>query len=367
MTHSIDRPQPGSLLSKAQRILRSKHYSYRTELSYLGWIRRFILFHGKRHPVHMGRAEIEAFLTHLALEKKVAAATQNQAFNAILFLYRTVLETPIDFPIQAVRARRPKRVPTVLSREEVQRVLACLTGSQALMAKLLYGSGLRASELVRLRVKDLDFALRQIVVREGKGAKDRFTILPDSLVEPLRSHLQRIKRIHEQDLQRGYGSAHLPYALERKYPGADREWIWQYVFPSHVLSTDPRVGVIRRHHLSPSSLQKAVRRASRLAGIDKRVSCHTFRHSFATHLLEAGYDIRTVQELLGHKDVKTTMIPSASLRTGYTHVLNRSGMAVRSPLDMGLEPIPSRTLREHQRGWNSPIVLRRRAVLGLAN
>jgi site-specific recombinase XerD len=258
----------------------------------------------------MGRAEIEAFLSHLAIEEKVAAATQNQAFNAILFLYRTVLETPIDFPIQAFRARRPKRVPTVLSRDEVQRVLACLTGSQALMAKLLYGSGVRASELLRLRVKDLDFALRQVVVRDGKGSKDRFTILPDSLVEPLRSHLQRIKRIHEQDLQRGGGS------------------------------TDPRAGVIRRHHLSPSSLQKAVRRAARLAGIDKRVSCHTFRHSFATHLLEAGYDIRTVQELLGHKDVKTTMI--------YTHVLNRGGLAVRSPLDAAAGAGPDRSLRERR-------------------
>ena len=343
MPHSLDQPQPGSLLSKAQRILRRKHYSYRTEQSYLGWIRRFILFHGKRHPVHLGRTEIEAFLSHLALQQKVAASTQNQAFNAILFLYRTVLEAPIDFPIQAVRARRPKRVPTVLSREEVQQVLTCLTGSQALMTKLLYGSGLRASELVRLRVKDLDFALKQLVVRDGKGGKDRTTMLPDSLVDPLRANLQRVKRIHEHDLQKGYGSVHLPYALERKCPGADREWIWQYIFPSQVLSADPRSGVIRRHHLDPSTLQKAVRQAAKLAGIEKRVTCHTFRHSFATHLLEAGYDIRTVQELLGHKDVKTTMI--------YTHVLSRGGLAVRSPLDAVAGTGPSRSLRERKVGW----------------
>jgi integron integrase len=273
----------------------------------------------------MGRAEIEAFLSHLAERKNVAASTQNQALSAILFLYRSVLDKPPDFPIDAVRARRSKTVPTVLSRNEARLTLSCLSGRHLLMGDLLYGSGLRATECVRLRVKDLDFALHQVVVRDGKGAKDRFTVLPQSLIEPLRIHFLRVKLIHQRDLSEGHGAVHLPHSLSRKYPSADKEWIWQYVFPSRRLAPDPRSGVIRRHHMSPSSLHKAVKSAAHLAKIEKRVTCHTFRHSFATHLLEDGYDIRTVQDLLGHKDVKTTMI--------YTHVLKRGGFAVRSPLD----------------------------------
>jgi integron integrase len=317
----------GKLLDKTRQILRRKHYSYRTEQQYLSWIRRFIIFHGMRHPAHLGGPDIEAFLSHLAVKERVSASTQNQALNAILFLYRTVLDKPLEVAIDAVRAKRPVRVPTVLSVLEVQRVLGCMTGSYQLMAKLLYGAGLRASECARLRVKDLDFSLRQVIVRDGKGERDRFTILPDALAAPLQDQLRRTRLFHDDDLRQDHGSVYLPYALDRKYPGASREWIWQYVFPSGRLSLDPRAGVLRRHHVSTTSLQRAVRQAARLAGIQKRVTCHTFRHSFATHLLEAGYDIRTVQDLLGHKDVSTTMI--------YTHVLKRGGLAVRSPLDQG--------------------------------
>lgn len=259
------------------------------------------------------------------MDQKVAASTQNQALNAILFLYREVLKQDLEGRIDATRAKRPKRLPTVLTREEVRRVLNAMSGTPQLIAKLLYGSGLRLMEAIRPRVKDLDFAQHQVVVRDGKGMKDRVTVLPDSLIAPLQEHLQRAKLIHERDLAKGYGSGYLPYALERKYPNADHEWIWRYVFPAIALSKDPRTGVVRRHHVSESSVQKAVKKAVRLAGINKRVTCHTFRHSFATHLLENGYDIRTVQELLGHKDVRTTMI--------YTHVLNRGALAVRSPLD----------------------------------
>ncbi|HIC92921.1 MAG TPA: integron integrase [Anaerolineae bacterium] len=317
--------RPKKLLDQVRDAIRRKHYSIRTEEAYVRWIRRYILYHGKRHPKDMGIPEIEAFLTHLAVDRKVAASTQNQALNAILFLYREVLKQDLEGRINAIRAKRPKRLPTVLSREEVRRVLDAMSGTPQLIAKLLYGSGLRLMEAVRLRVKDLDFAQHQVVVRDGKGMKDRVTVLPDSLIAPLQEHLQRVKLIHERDLAKGYGSVYLPYALERKYPNADREWIWQYVFPATALSKDPRTGVVRRHHVSESSVQKAVKKAAKLAGINKRVTCHTFRHSFATHLLENGYDIRTVQELLGHKDVRTTMV--------YTHILNRGAMAVRSPLD----------------------------------
>ena len=273
----------------------------------------------------MGSPEIEAFLTHLAVKENVAASTQNQALAALLFLYREVLNKDLDGPIDAMRAKRPKRLPTVLTKEEVSKVIGFLSGTNQLMVKLLYGSGLRLMECVRLRVKDVDFAQRQIIVRDGKGMKDRVTMLPDVLIPPLQEHLRHVKRIHDDDLAKGYGSVYLPFALERKYPNANREWIWQYVFPAYKRSTDPRSGAIRRHHIHESGLQKAVKRAAKLAGINKRVTCHTFRHSFATHLLENGYDIRTVQELLGHKDVRTTMI--------YTHVLKRGGLAVRSPLD----------------------------------
>jgi integron integrase len=285
----------------------------------------YIFFHHKRHPNEMGTAEIEAFLTHLAVAQKVAASTQNQARSAILFLYREVLKSPLDLPLDAVRAKKPIRLPTVLTKDEALKVIGELSGIQQVMAKLLFGSGLRLMECVRLRVNDLDFTQHQIIVRDGKGLEDRVTMLPGSLITPLQGHLTRVKRLHERDLAAGYGSAYLPSALERMYPRAHRAWIWQYVFPSERLSKDPRTETVRRHHVSESSLQKAVSAATRLAGLSKRVSCHTFRHSFATHLLQQGYDIRAVQELLGHKDVKTTMI--------YTHVLQRGRLAVRSPLD----------------------------------
>ncbi len=317
-------PQPRKLLDQVRDAIRLKHYSIRTEQAYVDWITRYILFHHKRHPKEMGVPEIQDFLTHLAVNLNVSASTQNQALCALLFLYREVLHQDLG-PIDALRAQKPKRLPTVLTRDEVQRLIAQMSGTHQLMAKLLYGSGLRLMECVRLRVKDLDFGQHLIVVRDGKGEKDRITMLPDAVVPALQEHLQRVKLIHENDLKLGYGSVYLPYALERKLPNASKEWVWQYVFPSDRLSTDPRSGITRRHHLDETGLQKAVRAAARMAGITKRVTCHTFRHSFATHLLESGYDIRTVQELLGHKDVKTTMI--------YTHVLNRGGLAVRSPLD----------------------------------
>ncbi len=320
----MNAPAP-RLLDQVRTVLRRKHYAYRTEQVYVNWIRKFILFHKKRHPKSMGRKEVEEYLTHLAVDRKVAASTQNQALNAILFLYKMVLENPLDFPHDTVRARRSHNLPTVLSKAETNDLIACLTGVNLLIGQLLYGSGLRLSECVRLRVKDLDFKQHHIVVRSGKGNKDRITMLPDALVEPLNRHLKRVRLMHQKDLKAGGGRVYLPFALASKYPGAQIDWIWQYVFPAKGLSVDPRTDKEQRHHLSRSTVQRAVRKASRLAGIQKRVTCHTLRHSFATHLLENGYDIRTVQELLGHKDVKTTMI--------YTHVINRPGLAVRSPLD----------------------------------
>lgn len=316
--------RPQKLLDQLRDVLRTQHYSLRTEKAYVAWSRRFILFHQKRHPKDMGAAEVEAFLSHLALERKVAASTQNQALSAILFLYREVLHQELD-SVNAVRARKPEHLPTVLTKSEVFRVINAMSGTPQLMAKLLYGSGLRVLECVRLRVKDLDFEQRCILVRDGKGEKDRVTMLPEAATALLKEHLEHVRHLHQKDLAQGQGTVYLPYALEVKYPNAQRDWGWQYVFPAKRLSTDPRSGVTRRHHWSESSLQKAVHAAAQLAGVAKPVGCHTFRHSFATHLLEAGYDIRTVQELLGHADVKTTMI--------YTHVLKRGGLAVRSPLD----------------------------------
>lgn len=317
--------KPPRLLDQVRQALRLKHYALRTEESYVGWVRRFILFHHKRHPQTLGTPEVEAFLSDLAVNQHVAASTQNQALSALLFLYTVVLKQPLAGPLNTVRAKQPQRLPTVLTREEVRRVLDALTGVHQVMAQLLYGSGLRLMECVRLRVKDLDFAQRQLVVREGKGAKDRLTMLPDRVLAPLQMQLQYVKLLHEQDLRAGYGNVYLPHALDRKYPNAERLWIWQYVFPAEGLSTDPRTQVVGRHHRDESGLQKAVKRAAQLADVPKHVTCHVFRHSFATHLLEDGYDIRTVQELLGHSDVKTTMI--------YTHVLARGGRGVRSPLD----------------------------------
>ena len=289
------------LLDRVRDAIRVKHYSIRTEQAYVNWVRRFILFHDKRHPKDMGAAEIEEYLTYLAVERNVAASTQNQALSALLFLYQNVLKKDLDRPVDAVRAKKPKRLPTVLTREEAQQVLAAMSGTPQLIAKLLYGAGLRLIECLRLRVKDVDFGQQQIIVRDGKGAKDRLTVLPESLVEPMRKHLHRVAMIHQQDLDNGYGAVYLPEALARKYPNANRELIWQYVFPSREISTDPRSGVERRHHLHVSTIQRAVRRAAKLAGVSKHVTPHVFRHSFATHLLENGYDIRTVQELLGHK------------------------------------------------------------------
>lgn len=321
-TTAKDKPR---LLDQVRDRLRVGHYSFRTEQTYVAWIRRYILFHQKRHPADMGKAEIEAFLTYLAVERKVSAATQNQALNAVLFVYRYVLNIDMDWMTDVVRAKRNSRIPVVLSANEVRQVLAHLSGTHELMASLLYGSGLRLMEAVRLRVKDVDFDYRQIVVRDGKGAKDRVTPLPERVVEPLQKQVARVEEQHATDRQAGYGNVYLPNALATKYPNAATEPGWQYVFASDRLSRDPRSGVTRRHHLNEKGLQRAVKTAVRKAGIHKKASCHTFRHSFATHLLERGSDIRTVQELLGHKDVRTTMM--------YTHVLKRGGRGVVSPLD----------------------------------
>lgn len=313
------------LLDQIRDALRVRHYSIRTEESYVDWIKRFILFHDKRHPAEMGEQEISAFLTYLAATKNVAASTQNQALAAILFLYKRVLERDLDWMDNIVRAKRAERIPEVLSPQQVRGLLDRLEGTNQLIARLLYGTGMRLMEGLRLRVCDVDFHYRQITVRSGKGNKDRVTVLPDSLIEPLKAHLRRAKSLHDRDLSEGYGGVYLPHALEHKYPNAAREWKWQYVFPSFKRSVDPRSGIERRHHVFEKSLQRAIKQAASDLKFSRRVSTHTLRHSFATHLLESGADIRTVQELLGHSDVKTTMI--------YTHVLQRGGRGVRSPLD----------------------------------
>ncbi len=359
------------LLDQARELLRAKHYSYRTEQTYIDWIRRYIRFHNPRinlgeltrHPRDMGAPEIQAFLLHLANDRSVSASTQNQALSAILFLYREVLHKDIE-PILLSTAKRPQRLPTVLTRQEALQIIGHMTGVYKLMAQLLYGSGLRLMECLRLRIKDIDFDYRTITVRDGKGEKDRIVPLPETVIPDLRRQIERVRLLHEEDLAAGHGEVYLPYALAEKYPNAARELAWQYLFPASQLSRDPRppsaggrlpvpppftkaqiiasptstpqlanmqtfqpinVQPLRRHHLDPSALQRAIKTAVRRSGIAKRVTAHTFRHSFATHLLQAGYDIRTVQELLGHKDVRTTMI--------YTHVLQRGGLAVRSPLD----------------------------------
>ena len=313
------------LLDRVREAIRTRHYSIRTEESYIRWIREYILFFDTRHPSELGDKEISSFLSHLAVKRHVAASTQNQALSALLFLYREVLGQPIEWVDDIERARKPKRLPVVFTREEVRAVRGHLRGEMWLMGSLLYGSGLRLMECVRLRVKDIDFARLQLVVREGKGDKDRVTMLPSSLAEPLRRQLERARVLHEMDLREGFGRVYLPYALARKYVNAEREWGWQYIFPASKRSRDPRTGREQRHHISETALQKAVKNAVRAAGINKPGSCHTLRHSFATHLLEDGYDIRTIQELLGHSDVQTTMI--------YTHVLNKGGRGVKSPLD----------------------------------
>jgi integron integrase len=318
----VDKPR---LLDQVREEISKRHYSYRTEKQYVGWIRRFILFHDKRHPTQMGGPEIEAYLSYLATQRNVAAATQAQALAALLFLYRHVLAINLPWLANITRARRPKRLPVVLSRTEVAAVLAELHGDYKLVVSLLYGSGLRLLEALRLRVKDLNLERKLIAVRDGKGAKDRITMLPERLVAPLRSRLQLLRLAHEAASAGGYGGVELPYALARKYPGAHREWGWQYIFPAASPARDPRSGAWRRHHLHEQSVQRVVREAVRRCGLNKPASCHTFRHCFATHMLESGADIRTVQELMGHASVKTTQI--------YTHVLNRGGIAARSPLD----------------------------------
>lgn len=313
------------LLDRLREALRVRHMSKRTEEAYVQWVRRYILFHGKRHPSEMGEGEINAFLTYLAVERKVSASTQTQALCALLFLYRTVPEREVGELEGLVRARRRRKLPVVLTREEVRSVLAGLHGLDRLFLTLLYGTGMRLMEALRLRVKDVDFSSHQIIVRDGKGAKDRTTMLPTAVKPFLLEHLKEVKRLHDKDLREGYGEVYLPHALARKYPRAPREWGWQYIFPATALSVDPRSGVRRRHHLDERVFQKAFREAVKKVGIVKPATCHTLRHSFATHLLMDGYDIRTVQELLGHSSVKTTMI--------YTHVLNRGGRGVLSPLD----------------------------------
>jgi integron integrase len=313
------------LLDKVSEIARLRHLSLRTEQAYRTWIKRYIFFHHKQHPQDLGSDDVRAFLTHLAVKEGVAAATQNQAFHALLFLYRQVLKIELREITGVERAKVSRNLPVVFTKEEANGVIAHLRGADKIVASLLYGSGLRIMEAVRLRVKDLDFSRFEIAVRDGKGEKDRLTMLPRSLVAALKLQVENVQQLHSHDLKRGYREVYLPYALERKYPNAAKDFIWQYIFPADKLSIDPRSGKTRRHHINEQNVQRAVKTAVRKAGVTKNGTCHSFRHSFATHLLEDGYDIRTVQELLGHKDVRTTMI--------YTHVLNKGGRGVRSPLD----------------------------------
>ena len=326
---AVSPPVKPRLLDEVRATLRLEHYSRRTETTYIDWIKRFILFHGKRHPAEMGADEVREFLTYLAAEKNVAASTQNQALSALLFLYRVVLKSKLPWVDEFQRVQRPPKVPVVFTKEEARAVLSRINGTARLMANLLYGSGLRLMECVRLRVKDVDLGYLQVTIREGKGGRDRLTMIPVQLADALRRQIEKVAQLHEEDLSAGAGEVFLPHALARKAPGMAKELGWQYLFPSvrRSLWKDELTGRERegRHHVDESYLQRAVKRAAREAGVNKAASCHTFRHSFATHLLENGYDIRTVQELLGHKDVSTTMI--------YTHVLNKPGIGVRSPLD----------------------------------
>jgi len=318
------------LLAQVRDAIRLKHYSIRTEKAYLQWIKRFVLYHNKKHPAEMGSQEVEQFLTYLAVELNVAASTQNQALNALAFLYKQVLESELDQMQHITRAKCPQNLPTVFSQQEMMRILPRLEGMSGLANKLIYGSGMRAMECLRLRVKDLDFDRKQIIIRQGKGGKDRVTVLPPSLITPLKEQLKAGRILHQKDLANGHGEVHLPNALARKYRQAAKEWGWQYVFFAQITSEDPRSGKVRRHHLHESTLNRELKRAKKQAGIHKHASCHALRHSFATHLLEAAYDIRTVQELLGHSDIRTTMI--------YTHVLQMGACGVRSPLEQFLTP-----------------------------
>ncbi len=327
VTYETVVPNPKlKLLDQVREVMRLKHYSIRTERTYCDWIRRYVQFHQmkSREAMLPPEPKMEAFLSDLAVKGNVAVSTQNQAFNALLFVYREVLHAQVG-NIESVRATRPARVPTVLTPEEARRVIQAMGGIPQLVVKLIYGSGLRLLEALRLRVQDLDFEMKQLTVRDGKGAKDRYTVLPESVISTLREHLERVKLRHEEDLREGNGAVYLPGALDRKYPGAAREWGWQYVFPARDLSTDPRTGIVRRHHIDEGGVHHAIKAAVARVGIAKQVSSHTFRHSFATALLQRGSDIRTIQELLGHNDVSTTMI--------YTHVLRQGGSGTKSPLD----------------------------------
>jgi len=317
--------QAPRLLVQVRDAVRRRHYSYRTEKAYLYWVRRYVLFHRKRHPAEMGESEISAFLTHLAVERRVSASTQNQAFNALLFLYKQVLNREIGLIQGVTRAKTSRYLPTVLTREEVQAILARMSGREWLMAGLMYGAGLRVTECLCLRIKDIDFGFRQILVRDGKGKKDRAVPLPQSMVAALRMQIEAVNRVHAADIADGFGEVSLPHALDRKYPNAARELGWWYLFPASHRSRDPYSGRIKRHHLDESVIQRAVKQAVVAAGIRKPASCHAFRHSFATHLLAGGQDIRTIQELLGHKDVSTTMI--------YTHIVGVGARGVPSPFD----------------------------------
>lgn len=318
-------PQSHRLLDQVREVMRYHHYGQRTEEAYIYWIKQFIFFHHKQHPKEMGKSEIEAFLSHLAVEKDVAASTQNQAFNALLFLYKQVLDLPFADDIAAIRATKAVRLPVVLSRDEMARLLGVMRGGTALMARVMYGGGLRLQELLRLRVQDVDFDNGYLLIRAGKGDKDRTTLLAKSVCDDLRTHLHKVRQVFEKDLQEGHANVWLPGALARKFPGAPKSWEWQFVFPAKALARDPESGEIRRHHVNASNLQKAIRGARKRADINKRVTSHTLRHSFATHLLEGGTNIRVVQKLMGHADVKTTEI--------YTHVLQQNLDAVVSPLD----------------------------------
>jgi integron integrase len=320
-------PKQKRLLDEAREFMRLKHYSIHTERTYCEWIRRYVKYHQMegREDLHGGEKKIEQFLTHLAVKSNVSPATQNQAMNALVFLYKRVLKEPLQDEINAVRAPRKVNIPVVLTREEVRQLIDIMENTPQLIVKLLYGSGLRIMEAVRLRVKDIDYQMKQVTVRSGKGAKDRVTTFPSSIIPLLENHLAKVEILHQQDLRQGYGEVYLPYALARKYPNAGQEWGWQYLFPSRQLSTDPSSGKVRRHHVDPSVVNKAIKVAVKKLGLKKPISAHTFRHSFATHLLERGTDIRTIQALLGHKDVSTTMV--------YTHVLQQGGHGVLSPLD----------------------------------
>jgi integron integrase len=325
MSYDLSKTKKPRLLDQVRETIRTKHYSIRTEQSYVQWIRRYIPFHRKKHPKNMGEKEINAFLKHLAVNRNVTASTQTQALSAILFLYKEVLGEEIGFIENIYRAKKPRRLPVVFSRQEVREIIRHLSGEKWLMANIIYGAGLRLMECLRLRIKDIDFSYNQITVRDGKGQVDRITVLPDIVKHPLKEHLKKVWQQHQNDLKKGYGRVSLPFALARKYPNADKEWGWQYVFPSRNRSVDPRSGLIKRHHLGEQYLQRAIKTALRNAKISKSGSTHSLRHSFATHLLEDGYDIRSIQELLGHKDIRTTMV--------YTHVLNRGGRGVKSPAD----------------------------------